>query len=135
MFYLYLFPKKTLNSSLKLRHCCSQHLCVIMTTETSVGVFLCILWLRCCVVKVTAGRLLREHLTHKNNVLPPLHLLLLQPNQSTSSRHDVCMRFTVSSACVQPCLLRWQFTESCLLCRHRDDTGNFNTIACFESCV
>lgn len=34
-------------------------------------VFLCLLWLSDCVASLRAGRLLREHLTHRNNVLPP----------------------------------------------------------------
>lgn len=78
---------------LELGHCCTcvGLVCVIAETQTCVGVLLCILWLHDCVVNLMAGWLLRERLILGNNVILPLHLLLIQPDQSMSRRHEVCM--------------------------------------------
>lgn len=52
------------------------------------GVLLCLVWLRDCVVNLMSGWLLREHLTHGNNVLPPIHILL---HTASSVSEESCM--------------------------------------------
>lgn len=67
-------------------------LCV--TAETCVGVLLCLLQLRDCVVNLMAVWLLREYLTQGNNVPTPIHLLINQPPKHGSMVFACNFRFS-----------------------------------------
>ena len=113
------------------------HMCV--TAETCVGVFVCVLCLRDCVVNLMAGWLLREHLTQGNNVPPSPPPPPPDPASSMHAKEaEVCMQEQVYAVmnevggCANACS-RSGCMEVSVRCRQ--DEGNLNVSGCSEGCV